>query len=88
MTPGLHEPRDEAAESSHGPQSGDVQLLPEPLDAAARGDPVSGSHSQQDRYFNLRAFFVSVAVKCGKVSHFLYNITYFVVFKCQTKKIK
>ncbi|XP_057180339.1 kit ligand b [Triplophysa rosa] len=49
MTPGLHEPHDEAAESSHGPQRGDVQLLREPLDAAARGGPVSSSHSQQDR---------------------------------------
>lgn len=48
MTPGLHEPH---VESSHGPQSGDVHVLPGPLDGAARGGPVSSLHSQQDRYF-------------------------------------
>lgn len=49
----LHEPRDGAAESSLGPQSRDVHLLLEPLDAAARGDPVSSTHIQQDRYESL-----------------------------------
>nr|XP_055047184.1 kit ligand b [Misgurnus anguillicaudatus] len=45
----VHEPRDGAAESSLRPQSGVVHLLLEPLDAAARGDPVSSNHIQLDR---------------------------------------